>query len=347
MISKGLRLVAHTIKPIEGFREEFQDRKVLHEAAGIAKRNKVFLAFYEGLKEMLSEIPEYIQKVAKREFTRRRLYEEALTEIAETAELEGIEFMVFKIKSFTYVGDDIDVFLPSKEGFECFIELLETIGYNLIGYGPPEATLAKGVQGFQIMIDVHRAFSASYMPYVNGSRVWRRRVKRKRNGLNVSVPSLEDELLILAGHSLLKEFRLNLAEFYHTLFLLPKANWSRLDKLARNEKMDYSLKIFLYTVGQMYEALYSGKLGLPIARDDRDILVKTACKVLSKSLKSGISMPYRFPLYLPVVAYLDKLRTGIVEGKGESLNFLLSFLKTPFTSKEGITVLWKYVTGDM
>jgi hypothetical protein len=341
-----LRLIAHTIQPIKDFDKGIlYDEKLLSEAIAIAKKNKVFLAFYIGLSDLHLRVPNYAKKMAQKEFKRKTLYEEALAEIAGAAEHENIKFMVFKsIKPFPYVGDDIDIFVPSNDEFKAFIKLLRNLGYRSLGRGPPEETVAKKVQGFSIMVDVHRAFSASYIPYVNGSRVWRRKVKHKFNGFDIFVPSMEDEILILVGHSLLKEFRLNLAEFFNIIMLYPKVNQEKLSKLALAEKIDCTLNIAIYIVKSIYEMIYREYFPFPNfnALSD-DFLVKVAFKVVDNDLKDGVNMPYYYPLPLPIIAYLDKLKEGIIDGGRESLNILLSFAKAPFTSKEGVNVLWKYI----
>jgi hypothetical protein len=341
-----LRLVAHTIQPTEDIDERIlHDEKLLSEAIAIARKNKVFLVFYTGLTNLHLRVPNYAREMAEKEFKRKTLYEEALAEIAEAAEHENIEFMVFKsIKPFPYVGDDIDVFIPNNEGFGAFIELLRSLGYQSLGRGPPEETMAKRIQGFSIMIDVHRALSASYIPYVDGARVWGRRVKRRFNGFDIFVPSMEDEILILVGHSLLKEFRMNLAEFFNAVILLPKVDWKKLSKVALAEKMSCALEIFMHIVRRLYKTIYNKNILFPNFNPLSDgYLLKVAFKVIDDALKDGMNMPYYYPLPLPTIAYFDKLKESIIGGGGESLNILLSFIKAPFTSEEGINVLWKYI----
>jgi hypothetical protein len=341
----ALRAVAHTIKPIKGYDEsQLHDEKILLEATNIAKKNKVLLAFYEGLVKRGVDIPENLRLLAIKDDLRRKLYLKALAEISEIAEREGIEFMVFKsIKPFPYVGDDLDIFTPTRDMFTKLINVLRGRGYHLMGYGPPEATLIRRVRGMNLYIDLHKAFSASYIPYVDGLNIWKRRIKRKFNGLNLIVPSLEDEILILIGHSLLKEFRLNLAEFYHTLLLQPELNQDRLSELMLNEKMESAVNIFLYALSQVHKMLYSEEIISTITFSN-NILLKVTQKVISESIENGIKMPYRFPLCAPATAYFDKLRAGLLDGGNRSLNLLLCYLKAPFTNREGIKVLWNYIS---
>ena len=340
----ALRLVAHTIKPIEGFDKRlFGNRDALLKATEIAKRNKVFLAFYEGLMRITPEIPEYINKVAKIELKRKMLYEEALAGIAEKAEQEGIEFMVFKsIKPFLYLGDDIDFFLSDKKSYEQFIELLKDLGYSLMGYGPPEATLVKKVSNVHIIADVHKALSASYVSYINGKRVWERRIKRKFLGIEVLGPSLEDEMLILAADSLMKDFRIDLAKFYHAVFLIAKIKErSKVVKLAYSEGLSGVLEIFLYAVDRIHRLFYDRKL-LGLTPFSRDFLPRIACKLIDKNLKSNISMPWYYPLSSPITAYLSKLMADFSMGGKGTLN-ILNMLRAPFTTREGVGMLLNYL----
>jgi hypothetical protein len=347
---KALRVVANSILPIN--REALswaRDENVLLKAIELAGKNRVLLAFHEGLSKLGLNACERLKEMVRREARRKEIFEKALEEIAKASERNGIEFMVFKsIKPFPYVGDDIDVFTPNNEEFKMFMGLLRCLGYRSLGGGPPEETVAKRVQGVSVMIDVHRAFSASYIPYVDGARVWRRRVKRRLNGFDVFAPSMEDEILILVGHSLLKEFRVNLAELFHAVMLFLKADWNELSKLALAEKMSYALRIFTYIARHVYETIYHKTFPFSDFNVLSDgYLLKVAFKVIENDLKNGINMPYYYPLPLPSIAYLSKLKESIVGGGRESLNTLLCFIKAPFTSEEGVNVLWKYIINHV
>jgi len=338
----ALRLVAHTIKPIKDFRENLLTEKLLTEATEIARRNRVFLAFYEGLSRLSMDIPEHIHIIWRKETERKKAFKKALTEIVEVSKQNNIKFLVFKsIKPFTYVGDDIDILVPEKHNFNDFIEIIKNIGYISIGGGPPEETLVKYINGVKVMIDVHRMLSASYIPYVDALNVWRRKVKRKINGVEIYMPSLNDEMLILAGHSLLKEFKIRLADFYHGLFLMPKINFEELYEIAKMEKMSYPLEIFISILGRMYEILYEEDLPYlrPNLANDNNF-AKIVHKIIENDLRKKLKMPYYYPLSLTALSYIGKLRDMIACGDKE----LLNFLKAPFTSKEGLNVLLKYLS---
>jgi len=345
---KALRLVANLVKPVGKFHYNvLEDYEVLLKASDIAFNNKIFLPFYEGLTKIKREAPDRICEITSRQLRKKKLFDEALTKIAEAAERRDLEFMVFKtLKPFTYVGDDIDFFLPTSN-FKSFIELLKEQGYHLMGYGPPEATFVKEVSDMHVMMDVHRAFSASYVPYLDGMRVWGRRVEREFNGYKVHVPSLKDEMLILVGHSVMKEFRINLADFYHAIFLLDEVDWNELCSSAHVESMYYALVIFINTVKYIYELLY---LQQPsnVTISNNGYLLGVADKVLWVDLSRGTLMPYFYHLYLPAIAYLDKLRCNVFhERGGDLLTFLFNMLKAPFTNKEGISILLNYLSRSV
>jgi hypothetical protein len=343
MKHEPLRLVAHTIKPINGFDERLlAEQELLFEAAEIAMRNKIFLAFYEGLVRLGLTIPKRIQIMAEREGERKRIYEEILNEIVKAAEQKGIRFMIFKsIKPFTYIGCDVDFFLPNDRDFKLFIELLSSMGFRLINSSPTQVDLSKNVYGIHVIADVHRAFSASSIPYVTAIKVWERRVACEFNGLVFFTPSLSDEMLILAGHSLLKEFRMNLADFYHATFLAPKINWKELSMLAQIEGMKHTFTIFMYVVNRIYRRIYNTDL-LSFNFSD-SYLLKIAYRTVEKSLRNVVQMPYYYPLSLPVIAYYDKLITGIMGGGIGSSTLLSSLIKAPFVSRGGIGTFWKYI----
>jgi len=339
-----LRLIANAIYPVKRIDRSAISEELLIEATELAKRNKVLLAFYDGLINAGVTIPEYTIKMVEKETLRKKVFEDALVEIAEEAGLKGIEFMIIKsIKPFPYVGDDIDCLLPDRKSFASFIDMLKSLGYRSIGGGPPEETLVKYIKGMNVYMDVHRSLSASYIPYVSVMRVWRRRERCKLDGFEVFIPSVADDILIIAGHSLLKEFRMNLAEFYHVLLSSQRVDWRQLTYLAQTEMMDYALNIFIIIAHQIYQLLYDNECSyFNLERDN--ISLKVAYKFIKNSFKGEMRMPYHYPLFLPAIAYFNKLKTAITSGRREALNLLVSFIKAPFTSKEGLNILWKYIS---
>jgi hypothetical protein len=76
-------------------------------------------------------------------------------------------------------------------------------------------------------------------------------------------------------------------------------------------------------------------------------ILKVTFKVIYDDLKDGINMPYYYLLPLPTIAYLSKLKESIVSGGRETLNILLSFIKAPFTNREGVNILWKYIINHV
>jgi hypothetical protein len=349
---KALQLIAGLIKPEEKFNYEGLDnQEILLEATDIALSNKIFFPFYEELIKVQREIPEYISKIANEKLKRKKLYDEALIEIIETSSRKDVKFMIFKtIKPFTYIGDDIDIFLPSTE-LRFFISLLEKHGYHLLGHGPGETTLGKRVLDEHIVIDIHKDFSASFIPYVDKNRVWLEKREINFDGHKIYVPSLLNELLIIASHSVLKEFQINLADFFYTLFLSKEINWRKLYLLAHTENMYYTLIIFLGAIKNIYELLYCHQpsfSNLPLNDTSLPIILKASNRILRNDIFRVAYMPYRYRVNLPAIAYIDKFRGELLSGHGnDPLTFLLNILRAPFTSKEGISILWKYMKSSV
>lgn len=337
------QLVAHTIKPVSGFPlRALEGKGVLLDAADLAQKNKVFLTFYEGLVRHDLSIPKRIVELASKEYERRSLYDAALAEIRQESQVQGIEFMVFKVKPFVYVGDDIDFFLPNPKSFSLFIELLKELGYDLLGSGPPETTLGKRVEGVDIVADVHRSLSASYVPYIDGSRVWERRVVGDLHGLQVSMPSLDDEMMILVAHSLQKELRMNLAEFFTARYIISRITPMNLYEHARSEHMASTLWIFLLAGNRLSEILFDRPL-LSGCLPAEPILLRFADRILTRDIGQDPALPYRFHPSLPMIAYLEKLKGEVIHGGREALDFIASLLKAPFTNREGLGIVLSYI----
>jgi len=341
---KALRLVSHLItlgwKPDE---EALDDQDVLREAADLALKNKVFLAFYEGLTKVKGDIPDYVNGIAERQLKRKRVYANVLKEFVDIAERNDINFLVFKtVKPFTYIGDDVDVLLPSTREFDLLAGVLEDHGYHFIGSGPPEATFLKRVDGVNVYVDAHKKLSASYIPYVDENRVWACRMKAGLYGCGVYVPSPVYDILIVAGHSLMKEFRINLAEFYHALLSLNKVNWNKLCEAASIENMSLAFNIFMNTVKQLFNAIYGSPTSQCIRLPMHSFPTAIAERILCRDLTRNFGMPYSYHIALPFMAYVDKLRDGLASETG-SFPLLLSILRAPFTNVYGIKVLTNYL----
>lgn len=340
---EALRLVAHSITPNWKVDEDIlNDEDILKEAVNIALKNKVFIAFYEGLKEVKDDIPNYIEENAKHQLKRLNAYTKAFREFTEIAEDNNIKFMIIKsAKPFTYVGDDIDILSPSINEFNRLVSILKNHGYYFLGSGPPEATFLKRVDGVNFYLDIHRKLSASQVPYVDAGRAWNSRRKGELYGCSTYVPSFEYDILIVAGHSVMKEFRINLADFLHVILSIHHLNLDRLYEEAEIENLRLALDIFMSVVKKFSTLIYNNSLW-DIKLSEGSLLTPIAEAILRKHLIKNFRMPYFYHVALPAMAYAEKLYSGLASGE-DMFQLLSNFLKAPFTNIYGIKVLINYL----
>ncbi len=347
-----LRLIAKIVDPSWTRSNNFLpiDKRLIKDACLVARENKILAALYEGLSrlKLVSAIPPEMKALAERQLVRLSGYKKAVCEIAVMAEEKSLGFMVVKsIKPFTYVGDDVDLLVPFDKDYKQFTDGLKNIGYHCVGSGPPESAFRKRFRDFYVMVDVHRQMAASYIPYIDKKRVWTRRLRKKFGLCYVAVPSAYDEFLILSGHAVFKEFRINLADFMQAALLAKVIDIRRLRGVAQEEGVTLGLSFFVNLIRDLYCLLFRVELENGF-HDENGLLGRLLVMLQKTRFKNGSVLPCYFHLSVPTFAYLDR-GFNILCGrhKDRSLKFLLNFIRAPFTNIYGTRVLVKYLKESM
>ncbi len=151
---------------------------------------------------------------------RHKKHMETLEIIARASIETSARIIVFKtFKSFNYVPDDIDILVLDKRSIDRVIEYFRRHGYSIHKPGTPEITIRKVVDGTFVDIDVHRVVAAGTYEYIDSSVLWLSRNKLYINDLFIYTPSIEVDLVLCAGHSVLKELFILLSDLYHIYML--------------------------------------------------------------------------------------------------------------------------------
>ena len=187
----------------------------------------------------------------------------------ELADENGVEFLIFKsLAPFESVKDDFDVWFPKRAGFLKLRRLLFGLGFT----AKRSSLHHLDKQGFA-QIDVHPLISWNYLgrsgyssELIDSDRVWRRRRKISYEGLELPVPSAEDEVLILNLHSIFQHHYLTLGEilFIGELLRAQKIDYDYLFGMAREYSWEKFLRTNLSTIKTFYRQFWGIDLPIPV-----------------------------------------------------------------------------------
>lgn len=302
----------------------------------LAIRNKMILVYYNRLKNKLnlnSELPQELTNLAKWYEKRNFLQKEELKNVIDASNKKGIDFMVIKtIKPFVYTPDDIDILLPRKN-FKDFINLLKEKGYRLIKEGIPEVTMSKTVDGVIIDFDVHHMISASYIKYIDINRVWNNKIESKIDDYYVYIPSIEDDITISIGHSVLKELNMLYSDFYYAIYYLNKHKIeSALDNI-RNEGLDFAYMVYMITANVLHSIHFGVSYNFPTLLDKN-------YKLLESDISNKPVLPYAYPFKFIVDSYKYKIWSEVKKG---NISILKQVVRFPFA--KGGDIFYRYISN--
>jgi hypothetical protein len=130
--------------------------------------------------------------------------------------------------------------------------------------------------------------------------------------LKISVLTPEAELVLMAGHSVYKEFHITLADFFHALDLISASDIRKALQIASSEGIRPGMEIFLSTISFMHNGLW----GTPLVKDfdlSSGFLFRTLLGKIKADVNSNLHMPYIYPISVPLLGYIHKLYTRPLE----------------------------------
>lgn len=162
--------------------------------------------------------------------------------ILECLKKNSINAMTMKFYS---KDDDIDIVIIDKNQYKAAKNILKSnhwfIKNNKSKIRERDKDFFKNNK-HPFFIHLHQAFSWNTVTYLNSEKVWKRRKKIKKT----ICPSPEDELLIIAAHSLFENQHIKPGEvLYGRKLLKNKFNLSYMEKSAKNLNWKKGLKIIL------------------------------------------------------------------------------------------------------
>lgn len=285
----------------------------LREAAKCCLDNKIFLYFCQRLEQLgyngLPQDLEDTKKTLLRQFARM---EKVLQDSLCIARDIGIEPLVIKtLRKFPYVGSDIDLLTAEEKDYYNYLEALKNKGYGVLSQGPKTATLEKKIAGGSFLVDLHnRVIYAGGVPYLKS--IWQYNTINYIGNLKIPVLTPEAELVLMAGHSVYKEFHITLADFFHALDLITDSDLNTAMQIAGSEGIGPGMEIFLGTMCCIHNSLW----GAPVKKVSElsgGVLVRPLLGKIKSDINSDLHMPYIYPVSVPLLGYIHKLYTRPLE----------------------------------
>lgn len=163
---------------------------------------KVPLKFIESNKLSLLLKEKGIETEASKKDERKLNYLlNGLCELKHAFDDNGIDFMLIKLPELPRPHGDLDIVIIN--GLKDAENILKFKDYILDEDSDPyRKKYVKSAGDITWEVDLHLEAAWVGVMYLNKEEIWRNSVKRKINGVDVSVPSPEYELLIEAAHDM-------------------------------------------------------------------------------------------------------------------------------------------------
>ncbi len=176
----------------------------------------------------------------------------------------GIPFLFFKcVAPYSFVKDDIDVFIRNQTNFKKTYDALVNNGYE----GSYKNNLALHLnKKDKLQIDLHPHISwdmfgrsGNGFNLLNEDMIWNRKKLVNILGVSVYVPSVEDDILILCAHSIFQHHYITLNEVFHIGELIrtsQKLDWNYILTSTNRLGWNHILCFTLYLIHKRYAQLY-------------------------------------------------------------------------------------------
>lgn len=216
---------------------------------------------------------------------------------------------------FPYADSNIDVVAVESKALKRYRELVHRLGFvrnrNLadirepkkemyyhVGRGKSDRTCPK--------LHLHRSISWNGVVYLDPAQVWQRHRIWDVEGVSVPIPSLEDELLVIAAHAMFENKFITLGELVYLNWLTNhELDWDYIVQTAQARFWLDALKFFLATACALGSAL---RVNMQVEM------------TLSDSIQfSSISFPLIMPLSRTFRSAMVKLWQDATHGRREEL----------------------------
>jgi len=294
----------------------------------ISKEGKILSAFCNFIDVFPENLRPYLEKRCKL----TKLYLKYLKIISEELKRREVEHYIFKTwRPFPYDLTDIDILLIDKKTvFSAAKALIKSLGFKVISKGTYSLALRKSINGFDIDVDLQPSVCAGTFEYFP--------VLEKRKVIDIGyikeeIPLLkpELELAIIAGHAVLKDLAISLADILYLDHLI---------KISRDDFLSFAIGDYPYLIKSieiMRDIVNIFKSVIINYSNDNPVIFRNA--LLLKSLLHQFNVGKGFftiPLIISTKIYLEIFFTLM---KRHDYKRLLGLALLP--KSKGIKILFK------
>jgi hypothetical protein len=194
---------------------------------------------------------------------------ELANELITLFEGEGIRLLPIKtFLQFPYVDDDLDVVTVDNDRIADYRKILLRNGYYYLksrsSLREPKKRfyLPRGGHKSGLRIHLHFAISWNGVDYLDIKRVWERRRSMKIGDYEIPVPSIEDEILIMAAHAVHENRYILLGEMLQLKLLTTgkDVDWSYILESAKKYNWLAGLYLFLAVTDEIMKKIGQDRL---------------------------------------------------------------------------------------
>ena len=295
-----MRVIGYPYAQSESVHDVKED--VLLNLLPLAIENKIPLLFLENAVALCKESSS-LQTQYQIFLRKAQMFTSLMGEVSKVLAKAQTDYVVFKtFRPFPFVTVDADIlFFSREEFFRAHRELRKY--YKLGGFGAYSITLHD--QKRDIGLDLHLDISVSRMVYMNIQLLREYLTQVTVDGYDVSVLAPPAAIVTLLSHSLYKEQRLTLSDYYTTviqILKMPLNDQKTLVDLAEQLKVGLSLKLALTLVNLLTKMAF-GRTSSVIADITKmipiDEIEETAMQMCVNKFEQSVQLPLKYPL-LPV-----------------------------------------------
>ncbi|MGD2072944.1 MAG: nucleotidyltransferase family protein [Candidatus Thorarchaeota archaeon] len=290
-----------------------------------ALKNNLLLAFGEKINNK-KDIPQPFRNIYnnKMDFKNRAL--NIIQRLLMNCQEHDLMIMTIKsIFPYPYIDTNIDFVVVRPVDIQKIIKILDKMDYkrqySLADIREPNKKMYYHRKKLNLFpqLHLHEEISWNGVNYLENKNVWDRHKLFEIKHYSIPVPSPEDEILIMAAHTMFENKYITMGDlFYFYTLSFESVDWDYIFRSAQLKSWEKALDIFLFTA---YKLLFL--LGYPIELD---------MKIKHTFYISDERFPYVLPLSQTLNATYDKFVADFDDFRvGVSLRQLFSyFIVDPF-----------------
>jgi hypothetical protein len=233
---------------------------------------------------------------------------------------------ILTIKSFLpipYADSNIDVVVVNNNNLTAYQKILEKIDFhkltqrtNRTDFREPKKKMYAYSGDIQYpQIHLHRAISWNGIDYLDLAIAWDRRRSFEVEDFSIPIPSPEDEVLIMAAHSIFENKYITIGELIHLSTLMSEEfDWDYTIRQTEIYHWSPALSLWLKTVDTLCNRI-DLKVEIPECVYDKMSVKESSTVFLSDSEQ----FPYVYPRVSIVRVLFNKLISDILAGNLKQL----------------------------